>query len=156
MPSRHSVSGFSCMMLSNIDNGAGSVAVSALPALPKTCFTSGTVIIIRLVCCSSSRALPIEMPGSVVGMYSKSFSFILGINSLPSCDKGHMIDAINNPETAISAKGLFRIALTAGWYMAISLRLNGLSSSRRMVPWMKKTIKAGTRVMEIPAAAAMA
>ncbi len=34
-------------------NGAGSVAVSALPTLPKTVATSGTVLINLLVCCSS-------------------------------------------------------------------------------------------------------
>ncbi len=56
-------------------SGAGSVAVSARPILPNTVLTSGTVRISLSVCCSNSCALPIEMPGKVVGMYIRSPSF---------------------------------------------------------------------------------
>ena len=41
MPGRHWDSGFRLITVSNISRGAGSVAVSALPALPKTLSTSG-------------------------------------------------------------------------------------------------------------------
>ena len=41
MPGRHSDSGLRLITVSNISSGAGSVAVSARPALPKTCATSG-------------------------------------------------------------------------------------------------------------------
>ena len=68
MPGRHSLRGFSLTVVSIIESGAGSVAVSARPTLPKTCSTSGNVLMIRSVCCSSSRAPVIEIPGSVVGM----------------------------------------------------------------------------------------
>ena len=49
-------------------NGAGSVAVAARPTLPNTRATSGRVLIRRSVCCNSSRALPTEIAGKVVGM----------------------------------------------------------------------------------------
>ena len=68
MPGRHSSRGFSRTVVSIIDSGAGSVAVSARPTLPKTCSTSGNVLIVRSVRCSSSRAAVMEMPGMVVGM----------------------------------------------------------------------------------------
>ena len=63
MPGRHSSRGLKRMTVSIMVSGAGSVAVSARPILPNTWDTSGTVWIIRSVCCKSSRALSIEMPG---------------------------------------------------------------------------------------------
>ncbi len=68
MPARHWSRGLNWMVVSNISSGAGSVAVSARPALPKTLATSGTVRIMRFVCCRSSAALPAEIPGSAEGM----------------------------------------------------------------------------------------
>ncbi len=68
IPSRHSSRGLSWITVSIIVSGAGSVAVSARPILPKTRCTSGTLRIMRSVCCRISRALVMEMPGSVVGM----------------------------------------------------------------------------------------
>ena len=56
------------MVVSNISNGAGSVADSARPALPNTVSTSGTVRIIRSVCCSSCTAFCADSPGSAEGM----------------------------------------------------------------------------------------
>ena len=55
-------------MVSNISIGAGSVAVAARPALPKTDATSGKVLMILFWVCSSSAALVTDRPGSVVGM----------------------------------------------------------------------------------------
>ena len=66
--SGHSPFGFSCTTVSIIDRGAGSVAVSARPILPKTDSTSGNVVRILSVCCSNSSALVMETPGNVVGM----------------------------------------------------------------------------------------
>ena len=51
------------MAVSNISSGAGSVAVSARPALPNTVATSGTDLMSRSVCCKSSDALPVDRPG---------------------------------------------------------------------------------------------
>ena len=68
MPGLQSSSGRSMMVVSIMDSGAGSVAVSARPTLPKTRSTSGKALMILSVCCSSWRALVIDMPGSVVGM----------------------------------------------------------------------------------------
>ena len=54
--------------LIRIATGAGSVAVSARPTFPNTWCTSGNEAIIRSVCWSSSLALVMEIPGSVVGI----------------------------------------------------------------------------------------
>ena len=71
-------------MVSVISSGAGSVAVSARPALPKTEATSGKLLMILSCVCSVSAALVTEMPGNVTGMYSSVPSFSVGMNSVPS------------------------------------------------------------------------
>ena len=86
--SGHSDLGFRLMVVSIIDRGAGSVAVSARPILPNTCATSGKVIRILSVCCNNSLALVIEMPGNVLGIYRISPSSKGGMNSLPILDSG--------------------------------------------------------------------
>ena len=68
MPGRHSLSGFRLMTVSNISVGAGSVAVLARPALPKTDSTSGKLLMILSCVCSSSAALVIDMLGRLTGM----------------------------------------------------------------------------------------
>ena len=67
-PGRHSSFGFRLTTVSNISEGAGSVAVSARPALPYTEATSGNDRMILSWVCISSPALVTEMPGSVVGI----------------------------------------------------------------------------------------
>src|SRR3546814_9936641 len=47
IPGRHDPRGLKRMVVSNISRGAGSVALSARPALPNTLSTSGTVLISR-------------------------------------------------------------------------------------------------------------
>ncbi len=66
--SRHWSSGLSWITVSIMENGAGSVAVSARPALPKTRSTSGTVRIRRSWICRMRAASVWLMPGSVEGM----------------------------------------------------------------------------------------
>ena len=90
MPGRHSLSGLKVIVVSIMVSGAGSVAVSARPILPNTVSTSGTDLISLSVCCNSSRALPMDRPGRVVGMYIQSPSSSGGMNSLPSCAAGQM------------------------------------------------------------------
>ena len=68
MPGRHCASGFSVIVVSIIDRGAGSVAVSARPIFPKTLSTSGNALMILSVCCNNSRAFVTDRPGKVVGM----------------------------------------------------------------------------------------
>ena len=82
-PSRHSSSGFKTIVVSNMDSGAGSVAVFARPALPNTLTTSG--IAMRMLSCrrSASAAADTLMPGSVVGMKRIVPSFNGGMNSEP-------------------------------------------------------------------------
>ena len=65
---RHSAGGFSTTVVSIIENGAGSVDVSARPALPNTETTSGKDLRIRSWVSRRRWASVTEMPGSVVGM----------------------------------------------------------------------------------------
>ena len=67
-PGRHSAWSFSTIVVSSIERGAGSVAVSARPTLPNTDSTSGKLRMILSVCWTISRAFPIDTPGRVVGM----------------------------------------------------------------------------------------
>ena len=81
---RHSATGFSVITVSSMDSGAGSVAVSARPALPSTRSTSGNCRMMRSVTCNSRWASVMEMPGIADGMYSSAPSFSGGMNSDPS------------------------------------------------------------------------
>ena len=88
MPGRHCAGGFRLITVSNISVGAGSVAVLARPALPKTELTSGKLLMILSCVCSTSAALVIDIPGSDAGMYSNVPSLSVGMNSLPSREAG--------------------------------------------------------------------
>src|SRR5450759_1446968 len=66
---RHSVWGFNTMIVSIMENGAGSVDVSARPAFPMTDTTSGNCLMMRSWTCISFCASVTEMPGRVEGMY---------------------------------------------------------------------------------------
>ena len=68
MPFRHSLSGLRVTTVSNMLSGAGSVGVSARPALPKTRSTSGNCLSMRSWTWSAARACVTDMPGSAVGM----------------------------------------------------------------------------------------
>ena len=65
---RHSVSGFRTITVSIMENGAGSVDVSARPALPNTVDTSGNCLMMRSCTCINCCACVMPMPGSVEGM----------------------------------------------------------------------------------------
>jgi len=65
---RHSSGGLSTTVVSIIENGAGSVEVSARPAFPKTVTTSGNDFRIRSCVSRSFCASVTESPGRVVGM----------------------------------------------------------------------------------------
>ena len=65
---RHSLLGLRVTTVSIIESGAGSVEVSARPALPSTRSTSGKPRMTRSVTCSSFCASVMEIPGMVVGM----------------------------------------------------------------------------------------
>jgi len=98
MPARHCSRGLNWMVVSNISSGAGSVALSARPALPNTRATSGTVLIMRLLCCSNCAAFCADSPGSAVGIYSRSPSSSGGRNSPPNWLAGQ--SALRNTSTA--------------------------------------------------------
>jgi hypothetical protein len=80
---RHSDWGFKTTMVSSLERGAGSVAVSARPALPRTWSTSGNRRRMVSVVESSLCASPMDMPGMVLGMYKSEPSSTRGINSDP-------------------------------------------------------------------------
>ena len=65
---RHAENGFSVITVSSIESGAGSVAVSARPALPSTRSTSGNRPMMRSVALSSRWASVMEIPGIADGM----------------------------------------------------------------------------------------
>ena len=65
---RHSCGGFRITVVSIIEKGAGSVEVSARPALPNTRSTSGNDLRTRSCVSSSAWASATEIPGRVVGM----------------------------------------------------------------------------------------
>ena len=134
MPGRHSSRGLNWIVVSIISNGAGSVAVSARPILPKTRLTSGTALIIRSVCCSSSPALPADSPGSAVGMYRRSPSSSGGMNSPPSFSTGYAVAASASAASASVTLGQRSAARSCGRYSAISQRLSGLAFSPGMRP----------------------
>ena len=68
MPGRHCASGFRLMTVSNISSGAGSVAVSARPALPNTWATSGNFFSSLSCSCSSFETSVMPAAGTVTGM----------------------------------------------------------------------------------------
>jgi hypothetical protein len=65
---RHWSCGLRTMVISIMEKGAGSVEVSARPALPKTRSTSGKTRRVRSIDPSSCWASVTESPGIVVGM----------------------------------------------------------------------------------------
>jgi hypothetical protein len=145
MPGRHWSRGLSWMVVSNISIGAGSVAVSARPALPKTRATSGTVLIMRSVCCSNSPALAALRPGSAVGMYSRSPSSSGGRNSPPRRAIGHSVVASTSSAASKVALGQRSTPSSTGRYSAISTRLMGLRFSSGMRPRIHQPISTGIR-----------
>ena len=64
----HCSRGFRTTSVSNMESGAGSVAVDARPALPSTDSTSGKLFRIRSVLWSRRDASAIEIPGMVEGI----------------------------------------------------------------------------------------
>jgi hypothetical protein len=90
-PLRQADFGFSVMMVSNMDRGAGSVAVSARPAFPNTDATSGKARSAASCFCSSPLASSIEIPGTVMGMKRIDPSSRGGMNSEPSRRHGKAV-----------------------------------------------------------------
>ncbi len=105
MPARHWSRGLNWMVVSNISSGAGSVAVSARPAFPKTVCTSGTVLMSLSVCWSNCDALETDRPGNADGMYSRSPSSSAGMNSAPRRLAGMTVTASTAAATRSVAFG---------------------------------------------------
>ena len=78
--------GLSRMVVSAIENGAGSVALSERPILPNTVCTPGRAAMSRSCSVSSPCASSALSPAAAVGMYSSSPSSMCGRNSLPRCE----------------------------------------------------------------------
>src|ERR1039458_10729907 len=126
---RHSVSGLRTMSVSIMENGAGSVDVSARPALPKTRSTSGTVLMTRSICCSSFSAPVTDKPGKVVGMYRMVPSLRGGINSDPNRKNTGMVTKIKTPEAINVHLRYLRTKRQAGSSILNKTLLMGCSSS---------------------------
>ncbi|MNH08147.1 hypothetical protein D3C79_675550 [compost metagenome] len=114
MPGRHWSRSLSWMLVSIITRSAGSVALSARPALPNTFCTSGTVRISLSVCCSISLALPTEMLAAVVGMYMMSPSSNGGMNSEPRYLSGQKPMTVTASASSKVVLGRASTALSSG------------------------------------------
>ena len=66
----HQAGGFTWMVVSNIDIGAGSVAVSAAPALPKTVINSGTCFSRAFCSCKIREASCVVCPVELIVRHS--------------------------------------------------------------------------------------
>ena len=86
IPGRHCSRGFSRMIVSNMESGEGSVAVSARPTLPRTYSTSGVALMIRSCSVARRFASLIEILGWVTGMNNRLPSLRGGMNSVPIRD----------------------------------------------------------------------
>jgi hypothetical protein len=83
MPGAIASRGLNWMVVSNISSGAGSVAVSARPALPNTLAPRARCLDHAVGLLQQFGRLPADSPGSAVGMYSRSPSSSGGMNSPP-------------------------------------------------------------------------
>jgi hypothetical protein len=122
---RHCSRGLSRTTVSNIDRGAGSVGLSARPALPSTDSTSGTSRSIASCRWSCRRASSTEMPGSVVGMYSTSPSSSGGMNSRPNRGASGSADTTAITPSSTVVTGLRSATCTKGAYTLRIARLTG-------------------------------
>ena len=106
------------MVVSYMSSGAGSVAVSARPALPRTRSTSGneasTLSWYRMM----SRAWAMATPGTVVGMKRMEPSCSGGMNSLPSWRHGITVASSTAPAAAITSQGRRSATRITGEYRA--------------------------------------
>src|SRR5664279_3967546 len=131
---RHSVSGLSTMTVSIIENGAGSVDVSARPALPKTVDTSGNCLMMRSCTCINCCAWVTPMPGSVEGMYINEPSSRGGMNSEPSSSKTGTVRTTSATAPAITNHFHRNASSHTGAYNRIRILLIGCVSSEWIVP----------------------
>ena len=84
------------------------MAVSALPVLPNTEATSGTLLINLSVVCRSAAASAGETPGRVDGIYNRSPSLIFGRNSPPTWLSGQITVKMDKAATSRVVFGQWR------------------------------------------------
>lgn len=111
---RHSLGGFRTTVVSIIENGAGSVEVSARPAFPKTRSTSGNDLRMRSWTCRTRLASVTDRPGKVVGMYRIVPSLRGGMNSCPRRRYAGTVLATMSTATAMVVFGRRSTARQAG------------------------------------------
>ena len=119
----------------------------ARPIFPNTDCTSGNFLSSRSIDCSTEDASVIDIPGGAVGIYRIVPSLRAGMNSLPSRKKTGTVAAIMMRAMAIVIKRCRTTQRTTGVYPAMSQRLSGFASSRRIRPRMKSTARAGVSVI---------
>src|SRR5665647_780039 len=155
LPGLHSDFGFSNLIVSIILIGELSVAVFALPALPRTFFTSGTEAIILSCTCKIRFTSVLEISGIVTGINKIEPSSNGGINSFPKL----MISGI------LTSKAIMFIAIVvlrhlihqrmSGSYIFPNSLLIGLWLSGVNFPLIKKEINTGARVITSMASTAI-
>ena len=137
IPGRHALSGSSMMVVSNIDSGAGSVAVLARPALPNTVFTSGKAARIESCLRSASSAVCTLMPGNVVGMYRREPSSRGGMNSDPMRWAGSSARITAAMVAPTTGQRNLNAHCRIGVYTRMRNRCSGFRSSERKRPRTK-------------------
>ena len=130
MPGRHWLSGLSVMVVSNMSSPAGSVAVSARPAFPHTCSTSGNHFRMPSWIRRISRARATLTPGSVVGMKRMVPSSSGGMNSLPIRVQGIQVSTSATSAPRSTAQRCAQHQPDDRPVEPISPRLSGLARSR--------------------------
>ena len=155
IPFLHSDCGFSSTMVSIMLIGELSVAVFALPALPKTFFTSGTDLMSLSCTCKMRFASLLLTSGSVTGMNKIEPSSSGGINSLPRLISMGILMANAMMFTAsVVFRHLIQVRMT-GSYIFSNMRFTGFLVSGLKRPFRKKEIKTGAKVITSNASTAM-
>src|SRR5215203_379020 len=144
IPSRHSDRGFKRTMVSIMLMGALSVAVLALPALPKTFCTSGIVSINLSCTCIILLISEFETSGKVTGMNNSDPSSKGGINSRPILMTKGMLNMTKARDIAIVVFFQAKHQRITGEYRKIKKRETGCFFSGLTFPLSNKTINTGT------------
>ena len=142
-------------IVSIIDIGAMSVAVSARPILPSTISTSGIRASAASRCWRICFACAVPTPGKSEGMSITLPSFSGGMNSLPSRVHGTIDTSSTATATPIVVHRKRSTSSMTGRYTRMRNRLTGFAASGLTLPRMKSPIMTGTSVIDSSAAAAI-
>ena len=131
-----------------MSSGDGSVAVSARPALPTTCQTSGNVRMIASRALRSSVASVMLVRGTDVGISRIEPLVEMGHELAAQLRRGNVTEADDHAERPDHHPGRSRSQASIGLKTPIIVRTSQFSSSDLIRPLRKIGIKAGTSVIE--------